>query len=43
MLFTLFQDGKWSMVRMDVDGAMEFAIAPQPGRGEEVPWHFETL
>ena len=42
VLFTLFQDGKWSMVRMGVDGAMEFAIAPQPGEAEEVPWHFET-
>ena len=43
VLFTLFQDGKWSIVRMDVDGAMEFAIAPQPGDEMEVPWHFETL
>ena len=43
MLFTLFQDGQWSMVRMGVDGAMEFAVAPQAGRPEEVPWHFETL
>jgi hypothetical protein len=43
VLFTLFQDGKWSMVRMDVDGAMELAIEPQPGEAEEVPWHFETL
>ena len=42
VLFTLFQDGKWSMVRMDVDGAMEYAIAPQQGDAEEVPWHFET-
>ena len=43
VLFTLFQDGKWSIVRMDVDGAMEFAVAPQPGDEMEVPWHFETL
>ena len=43
VLFTLFQDGKWSMVRMGVDGAMEFAVAPQPGDEMEVPWHFETL
>ncbi len=42
VLFTLFQDGKWSMVRMDVNGAMEFAIAPQKGDEMEVPWHFET-
>jgi hypothetical protein len=43
VLFTLFQDGRWSMVRMAVDGAMELAIAPQPGEAEEVPWHFETV
>jgi hypothetical protein len=43
VLFTLFQDGRWSMVRMGVDGAMELAIGPQPGKAEEVPWHFETL
>ena len=43
VLFTLYQDGKWSMVRMDVNGAVEFAIPPQPGEREEVPWHFETL
>lgn len=42
VLFSLFQDGKWSIVRMDVDGAMEFAVAPQPGNSEDVPWHFET-
>ncbi len=42
VLFTAFQDGKWSMVRMDVHGAMEYAIPPQKGHAEEVPWHFET-
>jgi hypothetical protein len=42
VLFTVYQDGEWSMVRMDVDGAMEFAIAPQKGNQDSVPWHFET-
>jgi hypothetical protein len=28
VLFTAFQDGKWSVVRMTVDGAQEFAVAP---------------
>ena len=42
VLFTLFQDGEWSMVRMDVHGAMEFAIAPERGDELEVPWHFQT-
>ena len=42
VLFTRFQDGQWSMVRMDVDGAMEYAIAPQKGNQDNVPWRFET-
>ena len=43
VLFTLFQDGTWSMVRMGVDGALELALPPQAGKAEEVPWHFPTL
>ena len=31
VLFTRYQDGKWSIVRMDVQGAMEYAIPPQKG------------
>ena len=42
VLFTRFEDGQWSMVRMDVDGAMEYAIAPQQGNQDNVPWRFET-
>jgi hypothetical protein len=42
VLFTVFQDGKWSIVRINVDGAMEYAIAPEKGDEMEVPWHFET-
>ena len=34
-LLSVFQDGTWSMVRMDVDGAMEFAVAPQKGNQEQ--------
>ena len=30
------------MVRMNVDGAMEYAIAPQKGNQDNVPWRFET-
>ena len=37
-----YQDGQWSMVRMNVDGAMEYAIAPQKGNQDNVPWRFET-
>ena len=42
VLFSAFQDGRWSIVRMDVNGAMEFAVAPEKGNAERVPWHFET-
>ena len=42
VLLTVFQDGMWSMVRMDVQGAMEYAIAPQQGNQDNVPWRFET-
>jgi hypothetical protein len=28
LLFSAYQDGKWSIVRMGVDGAMEYAVAP---------------
>jgi len=42
VLFTVYQDGQWSMVRMNVDGAMEYAIAPQKGNELRTPWRFET-
>jgi hypothetical protein len=42
VLLSVFQDGKWSIVRMDVNGAMEFAVEPQKGDEMQVPWHFET-
>jgi hypothetical protein len=42
VLFTRYQDGKWSMVRMDVHGALEYAIAPQKGNEMKVPWHFQS-
>jgi hypothetical protein len=42
VLFTAYQDGAWSVVRMNVDGAMEYAIAPQKGGEMRVPWHFAT-
>ena len=41
VLFTRYQDGKWSIVRMDVNGALEYAIAPQKG-GDVAPWRFKT-
>ncbi len=42
VLFTAYQDGQWSIVRMGLDGAMEYAMAPQKGEDVTVPWHFET-
>ena len=42
VLFSAYQDGQWSIVRMDVNGAMEYAVAPEKGDAEQVPWHFET-
>ncbi len=41
VLFTRYQDGKWSIVRMDVNGALEYAIAPQKG-DDVAPWRFKT-
>jgi hypothetical protein len=31
ILFTAYQDGMWSIVRMDVHGAMEYAVPPTKG------------
>ena len=42
VLFSMFQDGEWSVVRMDVQGAMEYAVPPQPGSFDETPFRFET-
>ena len=41
VLFTRYQDGMWSIVRMDVTGALEYAIAPQKG-DDVAPWRFGT-
>jgi hypothetical protein len=42
VLFTAYQDGRWSIVRMGIDGAMEYAVAPVPGDPLECPFVFET-
>ena len=42
VLFTAYQGGAWSIVRMDVQGAMEYAVPPEKGDAEHVPFHFET-
>jgi hypothetical protein len=42
VLFTAYQDGQWSIVRMDLTGAMEYAVEPQDGDEMAVPWQFVT-
>ena len=29
MLVVTYQDGEWAVVRLGLDGAMEYAVAPQ--------------
>ncbi len=43
LLFTAYQEGQWSIVRMGVDGALEYAVAPVAGDAEECPFVLETL
>jgi len=43
ILFTAYQDGQWSVVRMGVDGALEYAMEPVPGSREDCPFVLETL
>lgn len=41
-LFTAYQDGRWSVVRLSVDGSMEYAVAPVAGDGTAGPFVLET-
>ena len=43
VLFTAYQDGQWSIVRMGVDGAMEYAVPPTSAGDElNAPFVLET-
>jgi hypothetical protein len=43
VLFTAYQDGQWSIVRMDaVTGALETAVPPRPGSYDDCPFTLET-
>lgn len=42
VLFEAYQDGSWSIVRLDVTGALEFAVAPIPGNSDRNPFHLEA-
>ncbi|MGL5811295.1 MAG: hypothetical protein ACRCYQ_15245 [Nocardioides sp.] len=37
-----YQDGKWSIVRLNTDGSMEYAVAPRPGSDVDSPYVLET-
>ena len=42
VLFPVFQAEKWSLVRMSVTGAMEYAIPPAPGTMDHNPFTVAT-
>jgi hypothetical protein len=42
VLFTIHQDGRWSVVRMGVDGRMEYAVAPVAARWDHAPFQLEV-
>lgn len=38
VLATVFQDGRWAVLRVGVDGSVEYAVAPRPGQDVEPPF-----
>jgi hypothetical protein len=42
VLVVTYQDGKWAVVRLGVDGSMEYAVAPAPGEDLENPFVLAT-
>jgi hypothetical protein len=42
VLAPMFQDGKWSLVRIGSDGSMEYAVAPAKGRYDSSPFVLPT-
>jgi hypothetical protein len=43
VLFPVFQDGQWSLVRMSVTGTMEYAVPPAPGNMDHNPFLVATM
>lgn len=43
VLFPVFQDEQWSLVRMSVTGTMEYAVPPAPGNMEHNPFVVVTV
>lgn len=43
VLVVTYQDGAWAVVRLGVDGSMEYAVAPRPGTVDtRAPFHLQT-
>lgn len=43
LLVVTFQDEKWAIVRLGLDGSMEYAVRPVPDRGDMTsPFHLQT-
>jgi hypothetical protein len=42
LIASVFQDGKWSLVRIASDGSMEYAVPPVAGEDVENPYVLET-
>lgn len=43
VLFPVYQDGRWSLVRMSVTGTMEYAVPPAPGSMDHDPFVVATV
>jgi hypothetical protein len=43
VLFPVFQDEQWSLVRMSVTGTMEYAVPPAPGNMDHNPFVVATM
>ena len=42
MLASVFQDGRWALVRIASDGSMEYAVPPVAGADVENPYVLAT-
>ena len=42
MLTVTYQDGEWAVVRVGLDGSMEYAVAPVSGSDMERPFFLQT-
>ena len=42
VLVVTFQAGRWAVVRLGVDGSMEYAVAPRSGSDVRSPFQLQT-